>query len=48
MKLEDIVEEIESVKFYLERKFLKRLIHNESYNIGYILNFTKKREMNYE
>jgi len=23
MKLEDIVEEIESVKFYLERKFLK-------------------------
>ena len=43
IKLENIIEEIESAKFYLEKKFLKKLIHDESYNMGYILNFKKNR-----
>lgn len=41
MKLEDIIEKIESAKFYLKRNFFKKLIHDESYNMGYILNFKK-------
>lgn len=42
MQLEDVIKEIESVKFHFEGKFYKKLIHDDSYNMGYILNFTKK------
>jgi len=43
MQLEDVIEEIENAKFYLERKFFKKLIHDENFNMGYILNFKKVR-----
>ena len=42
MQLEDVVKEIESAKFHFEGKFYKKLIHDNNYNMGYILNFTKK------
>ena len=42
MGLEEIKREIEDVNFYLKRKYLKRLIHEDSYTKGYILNFGKK------
>lgn len=41
MELEDVINEIEGADFYLERKFFKKLIHNGSYNKGYVLNFRK-------
>ena len=41
MKLEDIIKEIEEAGFSLHHKFLKRLIHDDYYNEGYILNFRK-------
>ena len=41
MKLEDIIEEVEEAGFSLQKKFLKRLIHDDYYNKGYILNFWK-------
>lgn len=44
MELEDIVEETKSTKFYLERKCYKKLIHDDDYNMGYILNFRKKKK----
>lgn len=40
--LEDIIEQIERANFYLERKSLGRLIHDDSYNRGYVLNFSKR------
>jgi ubiquinone/menaquinone biosynthesis C-methylase UbiE len=42
MKLEDVIEEIESTNFYLERKSFKRLLHNNSYSEGFVLHFRKK------
>jgi len=43
--LDKITEEVEEANFIFERKFSKRLLHDEYYNEGYILNFkTKKRE----
>ena len=42
LELEDIVEEIERAKFYLKRKSFQELIHDDSYNKGYILNFRKR------
>jgi hypothetical protein len=42
MQLEDITKEIEDVKFKFEGQFHKNLIHDDNYNMGYILNFTKK------
>ena len=42
MGLNDIIGEIESQHFYLERKFYKKLLHDDHYNLGYILNFIKK------
>jgi len=42
MQLEDVVKEIESAKFHFEGKFYKKLIHDNNYNMGYILTFTKK------
>jgi len=41
MKLEDIIKEVEEAGFSLQDKFLKRLIHDDYYNEGYILNFRK-------
>jgi len=43
MGLEEIKREIEDVNFYLESKYLKKLIHEDIYTKGYILNFKKKR-----
>jgi len=42
MELEDVIEEINSRYFYLQRKFYKKLLHNGNYSTGYILNFRKK------
>lgn len=42
MELDDVIEEINSRYFYLQRKFYKKLLHNGNYNRGYILNFRKK------
>lgn len=42
MELDDVIEEINSRYFYLQRKFYKKLLHNGNYNTGYILNFRKK------
>ncbi|MCK4431879.1 MAG: methyltransferase domain-containing protein [Candidatus Aminicenantes bacterium] len=41
MKLEDVIKEVEEAGFSLHDKFFKRLIHDNSYNDGYILNFGK-------
>jgi len=41
MKLEDIIKEVEEAGFSLHDKFLKRLIHDDYYNDGSILNFRK-------
>jgi len=41
MKLEDVIKEVEKAGFSLQDKFLKRLIHDDYYNDGYILNFRK-------
>ncbi len=42
VRLEDVIKEIESAKFNFEGQFYKKLIHDDKYNMGYILNFTKK------
>ena len=42
MELDDVIEEINSRHFYLQEKFYKKLLHNNNYNMGYILNFRKK------
>ncbi len=42
MELDDVIEEINSSHFYLQKKFYKKLLHDENYNMGYILNFRKK------
>ena len=42
MELDDVIGEINSRHFYLQRKFYKKLLHNYHYNRGYILNFRKK------
>jgi ubiquinone/menaquinone biosynthesis C-methylase UbiE len=44
MRLEDIIKEIESANFKFERRFYKELMHDDDYNMGYILNFTKQRK----
>jgi cyclopropane fatty-acyl-phospholipid synthase-like methyltransferase len=41
MELEDVVKEIEEAGFRLERKLRKKLIHDEEYATGRILNFRK-------
>ena len=41
IKLERILEEVEDAGFTLQEHFLKNLIHDDSYNAGYILNFKK-------
>ncbi len=42
IKLEDVIEEIESANYYLERKSFRKLIHDDNYDNGYILNFRKR------
>jgi ubiquinone/menaquinone biosynthesis C-methylase UbiE len=42
MRLEDVIKEIEMANFYLDGKDYKRLIHDDNYDSGYILSFTKK------
>jgi len=42
MELDDVIEEINSPHFYLQRKLYKKLLHNGNYNRGYILNFRKR------
>ena len=44
MQLEDVIKEIESAKFHFDGKFYKKLIHDNSYNMGYTLTFIKKLE----
>ena len=44
MELEAIIREIKREKFYIERQFFKRLIHDNNYDRGYILKFKKERE----
>lgn len=41
MKLERILEEVEDAGFALQEHLLKNLIHDDSFNMGYILNFKK-------
>jgi ubiquinone/menaquinone biosynthesis C-methylase UbiE len=43
LNLEDIIKEVEEAGFSLQAKFLKRLIHDDYYNDGYILNFRKDK-----
>ena len=40
LRLEDIIKEIEASNFYLERKSFRKLVHDDNYDEGYILNFT--------
>jgi ubiquinone/menaquinone biosynthesis C-methylase UbiE len=40
LKLEDIIKEIEASNFCLERKIFGKLIHDDNYDEGYILNFS--------
>ena len=40
MKLEDIIKEIESANFKLESKYFEKLLHDDNYNKGFVLNFT--------
>jgi ubiquinone/menaquinone biosynthesis C-methylase UbiE len=42
MQLGDIIKEIEGAKFNFEGQFHKKLIHDDNFNMGYILGFTKK------
>lgn len=41
LELKDIIKEVEEVGFSLQAKSLKRLLHDDYYNDGYILNFSK-------
>jgi len=42
MSISDIIKEIQQEKFDFERKYLVELIHDNSWEKGYILNFRKK------
>jgi len=42
LKLESIIGEVEEEGFSLQDKLFKRLIHDDNYNDGYILNFGKR------
>ena len=43
LSLEEIIEEIERGGFSLKKKLFERLIHDEIYNRGYVLNFKPLR-----
>jgi ubiquinone/menaquinone biosynthesis C-methylase UbiE len=42
LSLEDIIREIEEVGFQFEKRYFKRLVHDDNYNKGYILKFRKR------
>ncbi|MBL7197679.1 MAG: methyltransferase domain-containing protein [Candidatus Omnitrophica bacterium] len=42
MNLRDIIKEIEREGFYFEKKFFKKILHDDYLNNGNILNFRKK------
>ncbi len=42
LELEEVKQEIERANFRFEKKSLKRLLHDDSYVIDYILNFRKR------
>jgi len=44
MELADIIKEVEEAGFFLKEKFSKKLIHDDYYNQGYILNFKKDKK----
>jgi ubiquinone/menaquinone biosynthesis C-methylase UbiE len=44
MELESIINEVKKANFCLKGKYFKKLLHNDNYNTGYILNFTPKRK----
>ena len=44
MELEDVIDEIENSGFCFESEFFKELVHDESYNMGRIVNFRKIKE----
>jgi ubiquinone/menaquinone biosynthesis C-methylase UbiE len=46
MKLDDIIDELEKAGFSLQDKFNKRLLHDDYYNDGCILNFRKSEHGN--
>lgn len=41
MQLGDVIEEIEGAQFYFQGKLYRKLIHDDNYNMGYILMFRK-------
>jgi len=41
VELGDVIREIEGSGFFLERKFLGRLLHDDYYDEGHVLNFKK-------
>ncbi len=43
LTLKDIEKEIESFRFSSTGTFLKQLIHDDSYNDGYVINFKKEK-----
>lgn len=43
LSIEEIIKEIERGGFLLKKKFSERLIHDENYNQGYVLNFNPLR-----
>lgn len=43
LTLKDIIKEIEEAGFDFERKYFKRLVHDDNYDRGYILSFRKGR-----
>lgn len=42
LNLDDVAKEIEQQGFYPEARLYKRLIHDENYDQGYVLNYRKK------
>jgi len=45
IELESLIEEIENANFCFKCKILKKLIHDNNYDTGYILNFIKNEKM---
>lgn len=46
LRLEEVIKEIENAKFYLGKKSLQKLIHDNNYTRGYVLIFWKKNTKN--
>lgn len=43
LTIKDIIKEIEEAGFGFEKRYFKRLVHDDNYDRGYILNFRKGR-----